>query len=190
MGSGIFKAIFDDGYTDKILVGSITGVILAVLPKLSPPAVGAVYAFGIAIPLGMQAWVSFVAGPTMIRHLERQTFSDIQSRLFPKFGLIGTSGSMIALVAQQLLAGQGLGSMVSKVLLANLLGNVLNTGLLFPKQISALAQMRDATNDDDKARFRKTFGMFHGISMLVNFSAFAMNCWMLSGVGGSVAKMF
>ncbi|XP_059098394.1 uncharacterized protein LOC131892598 [Tigriopus californicus] len=174
MGSGIFKAIFDDGYTDKILVGSITGVILAVLPKLSPPA----------------AWVSFVAGPTMIRHLERQTFSDIQSRLFPKFGLIGTSGSMIALVAQQLLAGQGLGSMVSKVLLANLLGNVLNTGLLFPKQISALAQMRDATNDDDKARFRKTFGMFHGISMLVNFSAFAMNCWMLSGVGGSVAKMF
>lgn len=186
----MFKAIFDDGYTDKVLVGSITALILAALPKLSPQGAGAAYVFGIAIPLGMQAWVSFVAGPTMIRHLERQTFSDIQSRLFPKFGLIGTSGSLIALVAHQIMAGQGLGSLVSKVLLSNLLCNVLNTGLLFPKQIKALAQMKNTTNDEEKAKFRKTFGMFHGISMLANFSAFAMNCWLLAGVGGSVAKMF
>merc|ERR1711923_648998 len=47
--------------------------------------------------LGSQFWVGTVAGPTMFCFLERPTFGFIQSKLFPKYGLIGTATSVIAL---------------------------------------------------------------------------------------------
>ena len=47
--------------------------------------------------LGSQFWVGTVAGPTMFVNLERPTFGFIQSKLFPKYGLIGTATSVIAL---------------------------------------------------------------------------------------------
>ena len=51
----------------------------------------------IAAQFGMQFWVAFWAGPTMIFNLEKPTFASIQSKLFPKFGLVGVSTSVIAL---------------------------------------------------------------------------------------------
>ena len=51
----------------------------------------------IGTQLGSQFWVGTVAGPTMFCFLERPTFGFIQSKLFPKYGLIGTATSVIAL---------------------------------------------------------------------------------------------
>ena len=51
----------------------------------------------IGTQLGSQFWVGTVAGPTMFVNLERPTFGFIQSKLFPKYGLIGTATSVIAL---------------------------------------------------------------------------------------------
>ena len=51
----------------------------------------------IACQFGMQFWVAFWAGPTMIFNMEKPEFAAIQSKLFPKFGLVGASTSIIAL---------------------------------------------------------------------------------------------
>ena len=51
----------------------------------------------VAAQFGMQFWVAFWAGPTMIYNLEKPTFAAIQSKLFPKFGLVGVSTSIIAM---------------------------------------------------------------------------------------------
>jgi len=46
--------------------------------------------------LGVQTWVGLIAGPTMFHHMERPAFGAIQSKLFPKYGLIGASAATIA----------------------------------------------------------------------------------------------
>ena len=51
----------------------------------------------VAAQFGMQFWVAFWAGPTMIYNLEKPTFAAIQSKLFPKFGLVGVSTSILAM---------------------------------------------------------------------------------------------
>ena len=53
----------------------------------------------IGTQFGLQYWVGFWAGPTMLYNLEKITFGSIQSKLFPKYGLIGVASSVIAAAA-------------------------------------------------------------------------------------------
>ena len=63
------------------------------------------------------------------------------------------------------------------LLLTSLALNCLNTLILFPVQIGALEAIKQAKDDqgDRTKKLRKRFGMFHGISMLVNMAAMALN---------------
>jgi len=47
-----------------------------------------VFMFTSAANLGINIWVSFVAGPVMIRHIDRHTFLLVQSKLFPAYFFI------------------------------------------------------------------------------------------------------
>ena len=65
----------------------------------------------------------------------------------------------------------------NSVLLSTILNiHLFNYLLSTPKQVSMLAVMYDEDADDGaKARARKTFGMFHGVSMLSTFACIAFN---------------
>ena len=61
------------------------------------------------------------------------------------------------------------------ILLAILGLNSFNQFLAFPKQIKALPIMNDsAASDEVKTKARKTFGAFHGMSMLANMASLGL----------------
>ena len=73
MGASLGKLkIYDNGWHDKALVGAETALLLALLPKFNQAGLQFTILMNIAIPFGMQTWVSLVAGPTMFQHLEKQ----------------------------------------------------------------------------------------------------------------------
>ena len=54
--------------------------------------------------------------------------------------------------------------------------HLFNYLLSTPRQVSMLAVMYDEEADDGaKAKARKTFGMYHGVSMLSTFACIAFN---------------
>ena len=69
--------------------------------------------------------------------------------------------------------------MLGAILSIHLFNYLLST----PKQVAMLAVMYDEGADDGaKARARKTFGMFHGVSMLSTFACIALNAAFLRGL--------
>ena len=65
--------------------------------------------------------------------------------------------------------------------------NSFNYFLAFPKQIPALVIMNDTSaTDEAKTKARKTFGAFHGMSMLANFACMAANVLYVHAVSAAL----
>ena len=76
----------------------------------------------------------------------------------------------------------------NSVLLSTILNiHLFNYLLSTPKQVSMLAVMYDEGADDaTKAKARKTFGMFHGVSMLSTFACIGFNVAFIHSVTSAI----
>lgn len=151
-----------------------------------------VAAFGIW--LGTIMWNTFFVGLTMFKHMPRQMFGRVQSQLFPKyFGL--TTGCNVVLLGSLLLLGGSSPSTNRAAITLGLalvasIGNMLflepvATKLMFERY--ALENLEEKTAEV-KAQIQalyKSFGMYHGISSLINLiitgCAFA-HAWFLGSI--------
>ncbi len=155
------------------LLAIVSGVALAMrqsgaaLPLATAKAVH-LLAFG--TNLGSTLYTTFVLGIVMIKHLPRQTFGKLQSKLFP----IYFAWSAVAL-AVQLLTGsvmglnpkamQWLGASLAAALLNSLLLEPASTGVMFARYKLEKENKRDT---EDYKKLAKKFGGLHGASSLVN----------------------
>ena len=145
---------------------------------------------------GTQVWVGSIAGLTMFRTLKRRTFGKVQSKLFPKYAILNTSCSLMALVTYLHLNNIGPTDGFSKIcgkweglmLTYNLLSNVANSLYFIPATTDLMFQIHarenalgledevgqtsplkrsDKSTDEDKNILKK-FNINHGISMLMS----------------------
>jgi len=84
---------------DNILTLGLIGGSLALFPFLDDPTKMFLELLLIGGQLGTQVWFNFIATPTMRANMAKKALGDIQSLLFPKFGLVGSGTSLMALVA-------------------------------------------------------------------------------------------
>merc|ERR1712122_176411 len=78
-----------------------------ILNKLHSRELLAAQVITVGTQLGTQCWVSFVGGPTMFANMDRHAFGDIQSKLFPKYGLVNSSVSLVAFMAYRRFCPEG-----------------------------------------------------------------------------------
>merc|ERR1719187_3003304 len=136
------------------------------LPTLSPSSLALLHLTSLTTGLGTQLYVSLVSGPTMFLNLPRNTFGDIQARLFPKMGAVCMSSSLLCLGTYS--ASHTMDT-ATLLLTTSLLVNILNSFLLFPKVTKLMLELRkhDEGTEERKAA-GKRFGITHGVSNLIN----------------------
>ena len=84
---------------DLIMTLGLIGGSLAAFPFLDDKSKTFLELLLIGGQFGVQVWVNFIASPTMRANMTKRALGDIQSLLFPKFGLVGSGSSLMALVA-------------------------------------------------------------------------------------------
>ncbi len=100
MGAFLGRGLYVDRHKDTVAVAAVTSAAAAaILPWSAPSAAAQAAARAVCVEFGLQLYVSFIAGPTMIFNMERSAFGDIQSKLFPKYGLCTTAIGLWALAA-------------------------------------------------------------------------------------------
>nr|XP_009858558.1 transmembrane protein 205-like [Ciona intestinalis] len=152
-----------------------------------------------AINLGITVWVSFPAGIIMFKTLDRHTFTNVQSRLFPVyFIIVGVTGFVQLVVALKHKSFSLSSSNPDLLLLACLCVEVLNgflNGCIFGPYMSGILHKKISLereegvippmigsklgeNKEYKA-ICKQFGMVHGLSTIVNLLAFSGSIYVL-----------
>merc|ERR1740124_11495 len=139
--------------------------------------------------LGTHLWIGFVAGPTMFSNMKREDFGDIQSRLFPKFGMVGTSTSFVALSAYHL--AHPVVDIVTKVLAVTAVSHVVQSFIFIPLTTRFMYERRtfEEGTVEHKAASKK-FGMTHGVSMLLSYAAVGANLWFVYSVAKRIASVW
>jgi len=162
-----------DGTQSALAVG-VAAAAIPCLPMLSQTGLAATNLASMGTQFGTQMWVSLVAGPTMFMNMERHAFGDLQSRLFPKFGMVGVSTGMLGLASYHIAHPSP--DSLTAVLACSALVHILNTFVLFPVTTRFMYERRkheEGTDEFKKAS--KKFGITHGISNLVNLAGLALN---------------
>lgn len=181
---GWLKNLSDEGHAAVVVAASAAAV--PALPLVSPVALATTHMMAMGTQLGTQVWVAFVAGPTMFVNMERTAFGDLQSRLFPKYGMVGMSTGIIGLASYHL--AHPTPDTVTILLAGSTLVHALNTFLVFPITTKYMYERRkheEGTEEFKKAS--KKFGITHGISNLVNLGGLAMNLVYFYIIAGKVA---
>ena len=171
-------------------------VLPSVLPYVPTDIVKFMNVGSCSVAFGTQFWVGSIAGPTKFRTLPRRTFGNVQSKLFPKYALLSTSCSLLALATYLQLNGIGPTEGLSQVcgtweglmLIYGLLGNVANSLYFIPAttrlmfdihtrerllelkdEIGTTSPLKtsDKATDEDKNLLKK-FNVNHGLSMLMS----------------------
>jgi len=158
--------------------------------------------------LGLQLWVSFISGMTMIRVLPRQEFGLVQSHLFPKYFFLSSMFSFTSLCA--FLHTNPISTWKNETLwLGSFLGvsfllNVLNFSYLNIKTIEYGSRMREIEkltgeelnvvgrikndsrieNDPTYKKTKKSFLWYHGFVATTNVLSFALNVAQLYMISG------
>lgn len=128
-----------------------------------------------SIAIGGPAFYSFVASPIMFKKLPREDFGKVQSEIFPTYFLAQT----FAPVVLRALTPLRMCPISTALLIISSLSGALNYLWLLPK-CHAIKEQRKALQDSRKdinangepsekyAALTKQFGMYHGISTLIN----------------------
>lgn len=173
-----------------------TAVMPTVLPYVPTDIIKFINVGSCSVSFGTQFWVGSIAGLTMFRALKRRTFGRVQSKLFPKYAMLNTSCSLLALVTylqlNEIGPTEGLSLVCEKweglMLLSGLLGNLANSLYFIPAttqlmfkiharenllgledeigQMSPLKDSDKATDDDKK--LLTNFQISHGFSMIMS----------------------
>jgi len=149
--------------------------------------------FDIFSSIGAQTWVAGIGGPSMFANMSDQAFADIQAVLFPRYILLNTSTSLLALLgymkqnptvslACPVHAGFGL--------VLSLATNLINLFVFFPWTHNVLVTYMDLKKDkeaDEKAvaKARMNFGIVHGICNIINYITMGANLFFLYKVTGN-----
>jgi len=173
---------------------------------LLPPSVGSpttqlVHLSALSFQYGMHMWVSSVGGSTMFFNMPRHLFGRVQSKLFPKYFLISSVTSVIALGSFALMhpVGGWEGDVKTKgaLLAAGLAGNLVNTFYFGPTstrimwtcqafeksannghQVGVMKFDMSALEPKQMEKYNKVrgkFGALHGISVLLNLGVIVVH---------------
>ena len=128
---------------------------------------------------GSNFWTTFVGGITMYKNLPRQTFGNLQSKLFPKYFQL----SAITIVAS-LVTLKSFSAVVAKpvylTLGVSLVATLMNllwlepcaTKVMFARyKLENEKSAKDESTDSEISKLKKEFGKFHGISSAINLVA-------------------
>jgi hypothetical protein len=141
---------------------------------LPSAALGFVHVLAYGTWFGTLAWTSFVFGIVAFRNLPRQTFGRLQSKLFPKYFALSAAAPALLLAVLQTALGVA-APRKEMILLSIALGaSLMNLLVTEPAATSLMFQRYELENVDgprDEAaikQLRGKFGMYHGISSMLN----------------------
>jgi len=125
--------------------------------------------------LGTNVYTTFIAGITMYKNLPRQQFGKLQAKLFPLFFNLCSIATLLQIVTLNKLPKiYGTKSLIA---LGITLGTTLfNQFLIEPISTKIMFQRYDMEkngkqNGPEYKKLAASFGMFHGISSLMNLTA-------------------
>ena len=173
-----------------------TAVMPSILPYVPTDIIKFINVGSCSVSFGAQFWVGSIAGLTMFKVLKRQTFGRVQSKLFPKYAMLNTSCSLLALVTylqlNEIGPTDGLSLICDKweglLLICGLLGNLANTLYFIPATTQLMFKIyarenllgleeeigkksplnsSDKATDDDK-KLLKRFRISHGCNMIMS----------------------
>lgn len=180
----------------------LAGIVIMVISYHLYPSIGVirlvtfhkVVHLGVSsIHFGTQFWVSFIAGVTMVKHMPRHEFGQVQTKLFPKYFTLGIITSVMGIVSFHHLNKEGFtDEQVFQVVLmaVSLVCAVLNRFLFFPANVSTMNAMYKIEKDagvgqqvgykstpeldgsDTYQKARRRFQMAHGASAIANLVSF------------------
>jgi len=159
----------------------------------SSPTTQLVHLSVLSFQYGMHVWVSSVGGSTMFFNMPRHLFGRVQSKLFPKYFLISSVTSLAALGSFALMypeSWSGDTKVKGALLAAGLAGNLMNTFYFGPASTrimwtcQAFEKKMNHGHEIGVMKFdmsgleqhqlqkynlhKSKFGMFHGVSVLLN----------------------
>jgi len=162
------------------------------------------FLFFFAFGLGMNLWVTFIAGIVMFKTLPRHMFGNVQSRLFPCF-FAATGVSFIAQMFSFSSVGSWniLDSEDDCVILTLVMGFMCafvngwhvgpkSTAIMFKCHVFEKEEGETPPNivklkeNQEYMRLRKQFGMYHGMSMMANLVCLAAQLYTLYFVAATV----
>lgn len=138
-----------------------------------------IHLMAFAVFFGTNFWNSFFVGITMFKNMPRQMFGRVQSKLFPLYFGLTTSCNIVLLSTTYLAAAQPTPQLLAP-LGVSLGASLANWLLLEPKCTTLMFQRYAIENKEEKTEsdqneikaLYKQFGMWHGISSLVNLVVF------------------
>lgn len=153
-----------------------------------------------ALVVGIGNWTTFVFGIVAFKNLPRQTFGQLQAKLFPRYFQVLTISLALALYtlrSQKQSSSKGNAQMwvLTTALVPNLLNQIIiepaTTGTMYNRhKLEKSVDSDKASQDTLKAQpayksVSKKFGMLHGLSSLANLitiGAAHVHLWYLAGV--------
>jgi len=194
------------------------GVTAPLVYYLLPHSVGSptthlVHLSALSFQYGMHMWVSSVGGSTMFFNMPRHLFGRVQSKLFPKYFLISSVTSLVALGSFALMYPYGgwEGDVKTKgaLLAAGLAGNLVNTFYFGPASTRVMwtcqAFEKSANNGHQVGvmkfdmsalepkqiekynKVRGKFGALHGVSVLLNLGVIVVHTFYFYLVANQLA---
>ena len=155
------------------LAGYVSGSPLAALPSKTAATVH-LLAFGTWF--GSVVYTTFIAGITMFKNLPRKTFGRLQSKLFPKYFMLGATTILLQLITLKSLssvptakATKALGSAFVMTLLNLFYLEPTSTRIMFDRY--ELEEQEGGKNSAEYKKLAGNFGKFHGMSSLSNLVA-------------------
>lgn len=193
-GAMLEPSIANKLWVRGLTVGGSVAVAAGSTVLLPSTALTFLHLTAFATFFGTNLWNSFFVGFTMFKNMPRQTFGRVQSKLFPLYFALTTScnvlllGSLVAVGSTAAVP-----SNVVTLLAVSLAGNLVNWFALEPLCTKLMfarydIENKDAKTEEDQAQIKtlyKKFGMFHGISSMINLAVFccaAAHGWYLSSL--------
>ena len=169
----INKVINASDLTHNALAVSAASLLIPALPKMTSSAVATTHLASFAVGFGAQTWHSFVAGPTMFLNLQRQTFGDVQARLFPKMAQVCSSTGIVCLATYMYTHPScGHDDRGLFLIATGLVSNLVNQFILFPLTAKFQYERRDKQEDNDARKsIERRFNITHDVSVSINFVA-------------------
>ncbi|KAJ7361833.1 hypothetical protein OS493_014474 [Desmophyllum pertusum] len=173
--------------------------------KMLTTAVRFIHLFTFGTWLGMQFWVTFVAGYKMYFTLTRHTFGHLQSQLFPVYFTVGSCLSTVALATYYLMHPVQMWNGNEKLqvsgLAVSMLATLINKLFLEPKTTALMTKrytyekehgygddigpIKDKAFKIDETYLKMTheFCMVHGFTSMANILSYTgciLHLWYLS----------